>query len=174
MHFEAESNGVKYQINVSETKKSWKVSIRPEEADWVHYDVPKEDYQHLDQTISFIFKDSSYLIDVVGSGTKYDVYTRGSYRTIDIYNEERLLHESLKSGGALGGGDSLTAGMPGKIVKVLVEDGEKVEEDEPLIIMEAMKMENEMRATQAATIKKVHVNEGENVEGGALLISFEK
>ncbi len=174
MQFEAESNGVKYEISVHETRSNWKVSLRPEDADWKHYNISKQDYQHIDQTISFIFNNSSYLVDVIGEDTKYTVYTRGTHRSIDIFNEENLLHESLKGKGGFGGGGSLTSGMPGKIVKVMVEDGQEVKQNQPLLIMEAMKMENEIRAAQDGTIEKVHVQSGDNVEAGAQLISFKK
>lgn len=174
MYFEAESNGVKYEINVNEAKETWKISLRPEGQDWVHYNLPKSDYQYMDDTISFLFKNSSYLIDVVPQGTEYNVYTRGSYRSIRIFNEETLLHESLKSGSGLGASDQLTSGMPGKIVKIFVERGQEVKAGDPLLIMEAMKMENEMRAGASAIVKEILVKPGDNVETGAVLVQFEK
>ena len=128
----------------------------------------------MDDAVSFLFKNNCYMIDVVGDGLDYTVYARGSYRTIQIKNDEMLLHESLKGGSGMGGGDSLNSGMPGKIVKVMVEDGQDFEEGQPLLIMEAMKMENEMRAARSGKIKKVHVSAGDSVEAGATLISFEK
>lgn len=173
MYFETESNGVKYEVNVNESRHSWKVSIREESQDWIDYEIPKADYQIADDTISLIFNNSSYLIDVVGKDTDYTVFTRGSFRKIRIYNEERLLHESLKAGGSLGGGNSLDAGMPGKIVKILVKVGEIVPADTPILIMEAMKMENEMRSPREVKIKSIEVAEGENVDSGAVLIRFE-
>ena len=172
MFFEATSNGKNYQVNVNETRKAWKVSISSDDNGWTHYDISTDDYQYLDETISFIFKNSSYLLDVVSDGTEYQVFTRGSYRQIDISNEEMLLHESLKKGGAFGGGDSLTSGMPGKIVDIMVEVGDKVSAGQPILIMEAMKMENEMKASEDAIIADIHVAPGDSVESGAQLISF--
>ena len=173
MYFEAESNKIKYEVNVNESKEFWNVSLRQKDKEWIHYEIPKKDYQYLDETVSFIFKNSSYLVDVIGTDTEYDVYTRGSFRNIKIYNEETLLHESLKNGKGIGGGLSLNAGMPGKIIEIYVKPGDIVEEDTPLLIMEAMKMENEMRADSKVKIKDIHVSQGDNVESGALLISFE-
>ena len=74
----------------------------------------------------------------------------------------------------MGDSDSLTSGMPGKIVEVFVKDGEEVTKDQPLLIMEAMKMENEMRASQDGKVKTVNVKPGDNVESGQTLISFEQ
>lgn len=173
MHFQATSKGINYEISVREDRKSWSVSIKPENGEWTRHLIPKEDYQTFDNTITFLYKNSSYLVDVVGEGTKYEVYTRGSYRTLELFNDEMLLHESLKGNKGMGGGNSLDSGMPGKIVKVMVKAGDEVKEGDSLLIMEAMKMENEMRAGRDAKIKKVHVSEGQNVEGDTILITFE-
>src|SRR5215468_3053148 len=172
MYFEAESEGIKYQVSVTESKSHWKVGTREDGKDWVYYDIHKDDYQLLDDTVSFLFNDTSYLIDVTNKGTDYTVYTRGVFKTFKVYNEEALLHESLKAGGALGSGNSLDSGMPGKIVKVFVKTGDTLKEGDPILIMEAMKMENEMRAASAVKIKEILVKEGENVESGATLVTF--
>jgi biotin carboxyl carrier protein len=174
MYFEAESEGIQYQVSVSESKTHWKLGLREEEKDWVYYDIHKEDYRLLDDTVSLIFKDSSYLIDVLNKGTEYTVYTRGTYKTFKVYNEEALLHESLKAGGGLGAGNELTSGMPGKIVKIFAKEGDELKEGDPILIMEAMKMENEMRASSPVRIKEILVKEGENVESGATLVTFAK
>jgi biotin carboxyl carrier protein len=101
------------------------------------------------------------------------VYTRSSVRNVTIYNDEALLHESLKKGGTMGAADKLSAGMPGKIVKIMVNKGDIVKAQQPLLIMEAMKMENEMRAASDVKIKEVLVNAGDSVESGQTLIQFE-
>jgi len=65
------------------------------------------------------------------------------------------------------------AQMPGKIVRVMVKAGEEVHKGDPLMVMEAMKMENEIRALHDGTVKTVHVSPGQAVETGAELISME-
>jgi biotin carboxyl carrier protein len=76
------------------------------------------------------------------------------------------------AGGAGGGGGILTSPMPGKIVKVLVAEGEEVAEGQTLLIMEAMKMQNELKATSAGIVGKVSVQEGATVETGSSLITI--
>ncbi len=75
------------------------------------------------------------------------------------------------------GGDSgaarLTAPMPGKVVRVLVAPGEEVEARQPLVVVEAMKMENELSAPRAGTVTGVEVSEGMSVEAGRLLATIE-
>ncbi|MBX3249357.1 MAG: ATP-grasp domain-containing protein [Myxococcales bacterium] len=63
-----------------------------------------------------------------------------------------------------------TAPMPGKIVKVLVAEGEEVEEGKTLLVMEAMKMEHAVTAPQRGTVRRVDVMEGDQVEADALLV----
>jgi biotin carboxyl carrier protein len=61
------------------------------------------------------------------------------------------------------------APMPGKVVRVLVEVGEKVSSRQPLLVVEAMKMENELRASREGTVMEIHAREGMLVDAGALL-----
>lgn len=173
MLFEAELNKKNYQIIVDKTASTWEVTLRPEGGEEEKISIPHKDFAEADNVISFLFENHSYLIDTVGDGVDYDIYTRGSFRRVKIFNDEMLLHESLKSGRSMGGDTGLTSGMPGKIIKVLVKEGDEVEEGTPLLIMEAMKMENEMKATGPAKIKKVMVGAGDNVETGATLIQFD-
>lgn len=174
MIFEAISNKKKWKIGVTETNVGWEVSLTPENGNPVMYQFSHSDYQYMDDTISFLFAESSYLLDVTSEGLDYTVYARGAFRTVKLYNEETLLHESLKKGGSFTGGDNLTSQMPGKISKIYVKNGDILKSGDPLLIMEAMKMENEMRADADCKIKTIHVKEGSNVESNTLLISFEK
>jgi biotin carboxyl carrier protein len=73
--------------------------------------------------------------------------------------------------GAGAGGGLLSSPMPGKIVKLLVKPGDQVEEGQTLLVMEAMKMQNELKTNTTGTVKTVHVQEGATVETGAALIT---
>jgi biotin carboxyl carrier protein len=180
MYFEAKVNQTPYKVVVEELRSDWLIKVQVSTDDlssdtWKEYMIPKKNFTVAkDGNISLIFKDSSYLVDIVKFGTDYEVYSRGSYRNVSIVNDEILLRESIRGGGALGGQNNLKAGMPGKIVKVFVKEGQEVKADEPLLIMEAMKMENEMRAANDCIIDHIYVNEGDNVETSAALISFRK
>lgn len=68
------------------------------------------------------------------------------------------------------GGGQVTAPMPGRVVKVLVEKGAAVEAGVPVVVVEAMKMENELVADVAGTVHEILVEPGQNVEGGAPLL----
>jgi len=72
-----------------------------------------------------------------------------------------------------GGGESVTAPMPGTVFKLLVKEGDKVEAGQAVIILEAMKMENELQAEKGGTVTQVSVAEGDKVDEGAVLIVIE-
>jgi biotin carboxyl carrier protein len=63
--------------------------------------------------------------------------------------------------------------MPGKIVRVLVEAGQEVQEGDPLCVLEAMKMESELHAHQDGTVRQVHVRPGDDVERDQVLLEIE-
>ncbi|MDP1832703.1 MAG: biotin/lipoyl-containing protein [Geothrix sp.] len=75
------------------------------------------------------------------------------------------------SGAAGAGGGVLASPMPGKIVKLLVKPGDPVQEGQTLLVMEAMKMQNELKTSTTGTVMTVHVQEGATVETGAILIT---
>jgi biotin carboxyl carrier protein len=68
------------------------------------------------------------------------------------------------------GPQEIVAPMPGKIVKVLVTEGQEVKRDQGLMVIEAMKMQNEMRAPRAGRVERIYVEEGRGVEAGARLL----
>ena len=76
--------------------------------------------------------------------------------------------------GAAGGESSLTAPMPGTVIRVLVGEGDAVRARQPLIVLEAMKMETPLVAPYEAVVRRVHVGEGDQVAGGALLVELEE
>jgi biotin carboxyl carrier protein len=69
-----------------------------------------------------------------------------------------------------GGPQRIAAPMPGKIVRVLVKPGDAVHARQPLVVVEAMKMENELRAGRDGTVAEMHAGEGMSVDAGALLV----
>lgn len=96
----------------------------------------------------------------------------GELRTLASVESERDRARKTRGGGGAAGKE-LRAPMPGRIVKVLVAPGDEVEADQSLVIIEAMKMENELKAVAASKIKSVEVSEGQNVEGDVVLVRFE-
>ncbi len=69
---------------------------------------------------------------------------------------------------------SLTAPMPGTVIRVLVGEGDRVRARQPLLVLEAMKMETPLVSPYEAVVRRVHVAEGDQVAGGALLVELEE
>jgi oxaloacetate decarboxylase alpha subunit len=80
--------------------------------------------------------------------------------------------EAIKSSASVSASEALNAPLAGNIFKVLVNEGDEVEAGEVVIIMEAMKMETEIRAVNAGTITSLHIKEGDSVTVGQALLSL--
>ncbi|EPS1225270.1 acetyl/propionyl/methylcrotonyl-CoA carboxylase subunit alpha [Burkholderia cenocepacia] len=101
---------------------------------------------------------------VYADGDTFHVFTQGAAETFEWRN--LLAH----AGDAEQGGGRLTAPMPGKVIAVLVEPGQKVEAGTPLIVMEAMKMEHTIGAPSAGVVAEVLYGVGDQVADGAQLL----
>lgn len=77
------------------------------------------------------------------------------------------------SGAAGAGPQKITAPMTGKVVRVLVKSGDEVKAKQGLVVVEAMKMENELKAARAGRVRDVLVSEGRSVDAGAVLVIVE-
>ena len=77
-----------------------------------------------------------------------------------------------KTAAAVGAGQKVVAPMPGTIVSVNVSDGQSVKKGDVLVVLEAMKMENEIKAPADGTVTSIAVNKGESVDTGATLVTI--
>ena len=107
------------------------------------------------------------MASVVAVDDKRSVFLQGS--TYSLLRDDPL--HRVDAGDSHGGG--LTAPMPGKIVALLAQPGQKVERGTPLLILEAMKMEHTITAPAAGTVKAFCYAAGEQVADGAALVEFE-
>lgn len=78
----------------------------------------------------------------------------------------------LESGGGAGAAGAVKAPMPGRVVKALVAEGDEVAAGQPVIIVEAMKMENEVAAAGAGVVQRIVVSAGDTVDAGTLLVEI--
>jgi biotin carboxyl carrier protein len=101
-----------------------------------------------------------------------DVYIAG--HRITVAERTGLGRRAREAEGAHGAGPQrVAAPMPGKVVRVLVAAGDAVQPRQGLVVVEAMKMENELRAARAGRVKKIFVLEGQSVEAGTVLVVVE-
>jgi biotin carboxyl carrier protein len=85
-------------------------------------------------------------------------------------NARRTGRGAADSGAGAQGEQKVVAPMPGRVVRVLVSAGDAVEPRQPVIVVEAMKMENELRSPKAGRVKDVAVTAGTSVEAGRVLV----
>ncbi|MCB4360115.1 acetyl/propionyl/methylcrotonyl-CoA carboxylase subunit alpha [Quatrionicoccus australiensis] len=111
--------------------------------------------------------DRRLIASVVGVDGKRAVFLNGS--TYSLLRDDPL--HRVDAGDSHGGG--LTAPMPGKVVALLAQVGQKVEKGTPLLILEAMKMEHTITAPATGTVKAFCYAAGEQVSDGAALVEFE-
>ena len=118
---------------------------------------------------------SLYKIDNV----EYDDQTvtfsiNGEWCKVDVRDEQDLLLDRLgfKRPSEIGEGE-LNAPMPGKILEVMVNEGDEVELGDPVAILEAMKMENELKAPVSGTVTSIAVQKGDSLDKNDLILEIE-
>ena len=105
---------------------------------------------------------------------RYTIWVDGFRHEVDALDERtRTIHDLAAAATGPRGPAPLVAPMPGLIVRVNVAVGQAVGAGMGLVVMEAMKMENELRATAAGTVKAIHVQTGQAVEKGMVLVELE-
>jgi pyruvate carboxylase subunit B len=105
---------------------------------------------------------------------EYTVWTDEHRLEVEVLDERsRAIRDMTRTSAARSGPASLVAPMPGLIVRLAVQVGETVTAGQSLVVMEAMKMENELRAATPGTVKSIQVEVGAAVEKGVLLVEME-
>ena len=119
---------------------------------------------------SLLIGGASYVADVKEEDGWFLVDVGGESYRIRVEEETRYIIRTRGGVESVQGGLVVTAPMPGKIVRVEVRVGQAVEPGDGLVVIEAMKMENEFRATTAGTVREVRVEVGQTVNAGDVLV----
>ncbi len=109
----------------------------------------------------------SFLVEVNDGGNIQDIQSEDGPLVLPHAETEGVVLDSM----AEEGGETILAGLAGNIVKVLVKPGDRVNQGQALLVLEAMKMETEVGAPKAGKVLKVHVSQGESVAVGEALIT---
>ena len=114
------------------------------------------------------------VVDLTTEGTPPELgaVASGHRSYVRVESERMRSAEQAKKATVTGGDKTVKSPMPGRVVKVLVAKGDAVEVGQGLLVLEAMKMENEVRARIAGTVAEVHVAPGATVEGNAKLVTL--
>lgn len=124
---------------------------------------------------SIIHEGKSYNIEMIqGNGPKnYFVNTYYSSHELDIIDAQSRYQQNRNKDGLHSGDKVISTPMPGKVVRIPVQLGEKVEKGTTLIVISAMKMESEYKSPADGVVKKIYVTEGETINGHQPLIEIE-
>lgn len=123
---------------------------------------------------SVLFGGRSYEMLINADRFNYTVNVRGEQFQVQVEDDRTRRLRRGRSMPALPDGElALTAPIPGLVVKVLVQVGDQVEEGQALVLLEAMKMENELRSKRGGVVKSIAVSAGQRVEQNAVLLTLE-
>jgi biotin carboxyl carrier protein len=169
MKYYVSVNGSEHVVELSEGQGELRVSY-----DGRAREVRYEEVDRLGQVALYLTDEhgaKAYAVSIEGNATQAQVTVAGHLYQVALEDErERAAHDAERTR-ARGGGE-LKSIMPGVVVRLLVKEGEAVEKDQPLLILEAMKMQNEIAAPAAGRVAAVHVREGQAVSSGARLVTL--
>jgi acetyl/propionyl-CoA carboxylase alpha subunit len=123
--------------------------------------------------LSVLIDNSSYDISFSYADPGVILNFRNRHFNIEVLDERRMRMRRVQSELDITGPEIIKTSMPGKVVKVLVEESQTVEPGAGVIIIEAMKMENEIRCRNGGKVKAIHVTAGQAIEGDVVLIEIE-
>lgn len=147
-----EGDGGVYQVQIDDGPVRQIAATRPEEG-----------------VISLILEDARAEAGLVRRELGYDVTIDGVLHEITI-EDPRKKALRLATGTVSG---AIRTTMPGRVVSLLVSVGQQVSVGEPVVVVEAMKMENELKAQGEGTVTAIHVQAGDLVESGTVLVEIE-
>ena len=169
MNYEVDIGGHRRQVVVSRAGDGFAVSM---DGRTLHVDAARIDAHTLSLVLDGMGRaassnEVSVAIDPVDGQLTVHV---GSTPVGVTLNGRRRGSRKDRDTGSRSGPQRLAAPMPGKVVRVLVSAGDAVRARQAVVVVEAMKMENELRASRDGTVTDVHVVEGMSVDAGALLV----
>ena len=119
-----------------------------------------------ENTYSILVDNESITVGIFRDGKKIQVFHGGDLHEIEAVSGREVSQVGVE------GSLNITAPMHSRIVKILKKQGDKVEVGESVVIVEAMKMESELKASASGSIKEIRVKEGDTVEKDSVLVSL--
>lgn len=158
--------GKEYAVDVDATGGALRLTL-----DGANYAVDVSAVQHGEQ-YSVLVDERSFAVSVDGDGRKLALVLDGYSYAVQVEDDRERASRALSNLHGSGGG-VIESVMPGIVRKVEVQVGDTVKRGDRLLVLEAMKMENEILADADGVVSKVHVAAGQTVEGGAALVSLD-
>jgi biotin carboxyl carrier protein len=160
--YELELGGKSRALEVKRTESGWSLRLDGREA--------LVNAERIDQNTLSILKDGeSFAVRRLPNG---GILVRGRYYQVAL-RDRRSWRGRDRSGGGADGFEKLTATMPGKVVRLLAREGEMISANQGIVVVEAMKMQNEIRSRKAGVLRRLLAEPGMNVNAGEVLAIVE-
>jgi biotin carboxyl carrier protein len=192
MYYEVEVNGRPRTVDVTRTGDGFAVEVDGHSR---HVDAARIDAHTLSLLIGDLWPEGDSRLDFRGRRASYEatiwhplasgplsVHVGNPPLAVALNGRRRRKADGSHAGaardvlgaaaGSVDSAQRVVAPMPGKVVRVLVAVGDEVTVRQPLLVVEAMKMENELRAGRDGRVTAIHVHEGSSVDAGALLVEL--
>lgn len=167
MPYIAEIDGKEHRIEIEKNEKNLYSIIIGDKK----YNV---DVVHSEHSIySLILNGKSYEIDLDAKDGVYNILIKGEHYVVNVINEKKKELRTKSREHTVEGKQSIITEMPGKVVKILAQKGQEVKRNQGLIVIEAMKMENELKSPKDGKVIEINTSEGETVESGITLMVIE-
>jgi biotin carboxyl carrier protein len=167
MRYEIEVGGRTRQVAVARVGDGFAITV--DGHTW-QVDAARIDAHSLSLIVDSLWRKSYEVAITPGPAATQPTVRVGTTPIMVGLNDSRRWARKDDGGRAGAGPLRLVAPMPGKVVRVLVAIGQAVRARQPLVVVEAMKMENELRAGRDGTVVDIHAREGMSVDAGALLV----
>jgi biotin carboxyl carrier protein len=154
-----------YQVELARTGSGWRCRLNGRE-------FPADVVFSRSGVLSILVDGKSYEVKQETTGTETSIVVGHEHFAATV-RDPRSLRSRRRVGGAGEGIKKVSAPMPGKVVRILTPAGTDVEAGQPLLVIEAMKMQNELKAPRKGKVKRIAVSEGAAVEAGEVLAEIE-
>jgi len=168
MPYIAAIDGEEYRIDITEVRGECFFTLTIGEK---KYNIDVVHSQH--SLYSMLLDGKSYEIDLDAKDGICNILVNGEHYSVNIINEKKKSLWKKSREIEAEGKQSIITEMPGKVVKIFVEVGQQVKRGHGVIVVEAMKMENELKSPKDGKVIEITVREGETVEGGTTLVVIE-
>ena len=171
MRYQASIGGVERLVEVTPRGETYRILIHEGTQAGKNPRALEVDAVHLaGHAMSLLVDGRSVRCEVEpGKDGRVAVLVGDEVHELEILDERRLRLRRASGKFSLEGPQRVDSPMPGKVVRVLVKQGERVQEGQALVVVEAMKMENELKSPKAGVVAELHAQEGQAVEAGAKL-----
>ena len=154
-----------YRVELVRAEQEWKCKLDGRE-------MPLDVVSAQDGMLSLLLQGKSYEVKQETIGGESNVVI-GHERFSATVRDPRSFRSRRRSSGSEQGVMKIKAPMPGKVVRILAPAGTQVETGQSVVVIEAMKMQNELKAPKTGVVKKINVDEGAAVDAGQALAEVE-